>query len=207
MIVQKLTVASQDVISTAGSFLNTNMVGTVGAFGMASPPTGWIICEGQTLNSVTNTAYARLYSSIGTLYGGSGATAFSLPDYRGKFLRSWSNGAATDPDRASRTNSGGGTTGDNVGTNQAQQSQDLYSTIRGSNDGGPDKNLQLNQGPVFGSDNTWASMTVSHFNGYRHTHQTGAWNYHTMPMWNRWFSGQGTQVQPINKYVMYCIKY
>lgn len=41
-----------------------------------------------------------------------------LPETRGKFLRGWANGSSNDPDRASRTDRGDGTTGDYVGTNQ-----------------------------------------------------------------------------------------
>lgn len=43
---------------------------------------------------------------------------FLLPDDRGRFIRAWDNGAGVDPDAASRTDRGDGTTGDNVGTLQ-----------------------------------------------------------------------------------------
>jgi len=50
---------------------------------------------------------------------GDGSTTFNLPDYRGQFLRGWDNSAGTDPDAASRTDAGdGSTTGDHVGTQQ-----------------------------------------------------------------------------------------
>ena len=53
-------------------------------------------------------------------YGvGDGSNTFNLPSLRGKFLRGWANGSANDPDRATRTDRGDGTTGDNVGTQQA----------------------------------------------------------------------------------------
>jgi hypothetical protein len=56
------------------------------------------------------------------MYGsGDGSTTFNLPDYRGYFLRGWNNGAAIDPDAASRTNRGDGTTGDYVGTKESDQ--------------------------------------------------------------------------------------
>ena len=47
----------------------------------------------------------------------------SMQNLRGEFIRGWSNGSSNDPDRASRTNSGDGTTGDNVGTKQADAFQ------------------------------------------------------------------------------------
>ena len=45
---------------------------------VASIPTGWLECKGQ---SVSRTTYADLYAAIGTAFGGSGST-FNLPDYR-----------------------------------------------------------------------------------------------------------------------------
>jgi microcystin-dependent protein len=56
------------------------------------------------------------------MYGaGDGSTTFSLPNYKGYFLRGWDNGAGMDPDAATRTDRGDGTTGDNVGTKQADK--------------------------------------------------------------------------------------
>lgn len=55
---------------------------------------------------------------------GSGLNAYTsvkLPDWRGKFPRAWANGSTNDPDRTSRTDRGDGTTGDYVGTNQADE--------------------------------------------------------------------------------------
>lgn len=41
-----------------------------------TPPAGWLRCDGQSLSS---SAYPRLFSLLGTKYGGSGST-FNLPD-------------------------------------------------------------------------------------------------------------------------------
>jgi microcystin-dependent protein len=72
--------------------------------------------------AVSRSTYSTLFSAIGTLYGtGDGSTTFNLPDYRGYFLRGWDNGAGNDTGSSARTNAGGGTTGDNVGTKQADQ--------------------------------------------------------------------------------------
>jgi len=62
-----------------------------------------------------------LFAVIGVTYGNVDANTFNIPDYRGEFLRGWDHGAANEPDRASRTNRGDGTTGDNIGTKQASQ--------------------------------------------------------------------------------------
>ena len=40
---------------------------------------GWFVCEGQTLPI---SQYDRLFSLIGTTYGGDGRTTFKLPDMR-----------------------------------------------------------------------------------------------------------------------------
>jgi microcystin-dependent protein len=50
----------------------------------SSAPSGYLLCDGQSLDSVTNTEYAPLYGVIGTTYGGSGASAFSVPNLKGK---------------------------------------------------------------------------------------------------------------------------
>jgi microcystin-dependent protein len=72
--------------------------------------------------AVSRSTYSTYFSLVSTLYGvGNGSTTFNIPDYRGTFLRGWDHAAGNDPDAASRTNSGGGTTGDNVGTKQTSQ--------------------------------------------------------------------------------------
>ena len=82
----------------------------------ATSPTGWLECDGS---AVSRTTYAKLFALIGETYGnGDGSTTFNLPDMRGEFPRGWDNGAGNDPDAASRTDRGDGTTGDNVGTKQ-----------------------------------------------------------------------------------------
>lgn len=90
--------------------------GAVMPFAMATPPSGWLECNGA---AVSRTTYATLFAAISTVYGvGNGSTTFNLPDLRGEFVRGWDHGAGNDPDAATRTNSGGGSTGDNVGTKQ-----------------------------------------------------------------------------------------
>ena len=86
---------------------------------IATPPSGFLSCDGS---AIPRTTYAALFAVIGTTYGaGDGSTTFNLPDRRGEFVRGWDNGAGRDPDRASRTDRGDGTTGDNVGSKQSDQ--------------------------------------------------------------------------------------
>jgi hypothetical protein len=117
------------------------------------------------------------------------------------FLRSWSNGGTNDNQSAARTG------GDNVGSSRTDKGQDEYQQLRGARNGGPAVSLQLDQGPIYGGSTSYASMTVSHFNGYRHTHNTTAWNYHQLPTFGKIQQGQGSEVRPINANVMYCIKF
>ena len=51
-------------------------------FAGASPPAGWLICDGTVVSRAT---YPNLFTAIGILYGaGDGSTTFGLPDTRGK---------------------------------------------------------------------------------------------------------------------------
>ncbi len=92
--------------------------GTVKAWPTDSVPTGYLECDGSAVSRAT---YPNLFGEIAEIYGvGDGSTTFNLPDYRGEFLRGYDNSSGTDPDAATRTDSGDGTTtGDNVGTKQA----------------------------------------------------------------------------------------
>ena len=72
--------------------------------------------EGQ---AISRTTYADLFALFGIIYGlGDGSTTFNLPDLRGMFLRVRDNLAGIDPDAATRSDRGDGTTGDAVGTRQ-----------------------------------------------------------------------------------------
>lgn len=72
--------------------------GAVQAFAMATPPTGWLACNGQ---EVSRESYPVLFERVGTEYGaGDGATTFNLPDLRGEFIRGWDDGRGVDAGRA-----------------------------------------------------------------------------------------------------------
>ncbi len=65
--------------------------------------------------------YTRLESWLNGRFGRGANSRSYLPELRGRFLRVWAHGSTQDPDRATRTNRGDGTTGDKVGTLQANQ--------------------------------------------------------------------------------------
>lgn len=59
------------------------MTGTMAMWPAASPPGGWLICDGS---AVSRTGYAALFAIISTTFGiGDGSSTFNLPDMRGRF--------------------------------------------------------------------------------------------------------------------------
>lgn len=63
--------------------LGTNPAGSVQAFAGSSAPSGWVLCDGATYDG-TQQAYTALWGVIGTTYGGTGQSAFKVPDARGR---------------------------------------------------------------------------------------------------------------------------
>lgn len=58
--------------------------GAIMPWSVASPPTGWLICNGAAVSRAT---YAALFAVIGTGYGvGDGSTTFNLPDLQGRVI-------------------------------------------------------------------------------------------------------------------------
>ena len=96
--------------------------GLVVAYAGATPPAGWLLCDGR---QVSRTTYAALYAAIGSAHGsGDGTSTFNLPDYRGRFLRGVDGGVARDPNRSTRTAANpGGNTGDAVGSVQGDSTK------------------------------------------------------------------------------------
>ncbi|MDQ7987292.1 tail fiber protein [Pseudomonas sp. G34] len=69
---------------------NSTPKGTVAHFAMSSPPAGWLKANGAAVSRAT---YSDLFAAIGTTFGaGNGSSTFNLPDLRGEFIRSWSDG-------------------------------------------------------------------------------------------------------------------
>lgn len=85
---------------------------------LADIPSNYAYPIGQSLSRTT---YEDLFALLGTKYGSDDSSTFKLPDLRGRFERNVDGGEGNDPDAASRTDRGDGTTGDNVGTLQADQ--------------------------------------------------------------------------------------
>ncbi|AXS39328.1 tail fiber protein [Breoghania sp. L-A4] len=74
---------SLSVLATAPALAQTPYIGQVETFSFDFCPEGWMQANGQLL-AVSNPNYQKLFSLIGTLYGGDGTTVFALPDLRGR---------------------------------------------------------------------------------------------------------------------------
>jgi microcystin-dependent protein len=75
-------------------------LGTINAFGGATAPEGWLLCQGQALS---RTDYKDLFDVIGTNFGsGDGSTTFNLPDMRGKVGVGY-NGSETEFNAVGKT--------------------------------------------------------------------------------------------------------
>jgi microcystin-dependent protein len=99
----------------------------------SAAPSGFLECDGSSLATAS---YPSLFAILGYTYGGSGAN-FNIPDLRGEFPRGWSHSSGNDPDAASRTDRGDGTTGDAIGTKQADEFESHTHDIQtGDYDGG-----------------------------------------------------------------------
>ena len=73
-------------------------VGTIITSARATTPDGFLLCNGA---AISRTAYADLFSAIGTAYGaGDGSSSFNIPDLRGEFIRGADNGRGVDGGRA-----------------------------------------------------------------------------------------------------------
>lgn len=81
-------------VSLAGAAVTTP-TGALHAYGAATAPSGWLLCDGA---AVSRTTYADLFAAIGTNYGaGDGSTTFNVPDMRGRLPAGYAaSGGHTD---------------------------------------------------------------------------------------------------------------
>jgi len=116
-------------------------VGTVIATARPSAPTGYLLCEGQ---SVSRTKYSTLFGAIGTTYGkGDGSTTFNVPDLRGRVPVGVDAGA-------NRLTSGGGGSGPNaLGNAGGDQHMPFHTHDAGSMGTTPNGNFHRHSIPGF----------------------------------------------------------
>lgn len=82
------TVNNQTLLGGGNVEIGDNSpTGTMISFGGATPPSGYLKCDGA---KISRTTYAKLFAVIGTKYGkGDGSTTFNLPDFSGaRFVNS-----------------------------------------------------------------------------------------------------------------------
>lgn len=79
----RLTTASGGATSATNPIIDAaNVRGAIVMWPTATPPTGWLLCDGS---AVSRTTYAALFAIISTTYGvGNGSTTFNLPDLQGR---------------------------------------------------------------------------------------------------------------------------
>lgn len=88
--------ATKGYVDTVAASVPGNPTGTVITFAGSSPPAGYLECNGQ---AVSKSTYATLFAVIGSTYGPSNETTFTLPDLRGEFVRGWDHGRGIDSGR------------------------------------------------------------------------------------------------------------
>ena len=107
-----------------------NPAGSIIMYGAATPPTGYLLCDGS---AVSRSTYADLFTAIGTTWGaGDGSSTFALPDLEGAFLRGTGTGTINSRSKA----------GPSVGSFQEDELQahaHKISGFTGSGSGGSDK--------------------------------------------------------------------
>lgn len=108
--------------------VDTTPVGSLQIYAGSTAPTGWLLSFGQALS---RTAYAGLFTVIGTTYGvGDGSTTFNLPDLRGRVPAGVDNMGGS---AASRLTSGGaGITGTTLGAVGGTETHTLTSAQSGA---------------------------------------------------------------------------
>ena len=122
------TAAASDIITAVGHGLSASDVIEV-TTSAADLPDGLTIGTKYYVKYLTTDTFSVSLTAGGAdvdiLDTGTGTHSFhsdlKVPDFRGEFLRGWDNGRSVDPDKASRTDRGDGTTGDVVGSKQGHQ--------------------------------------------------------------------------------------
>lgn len=74
--------ATIEAIIAAAIGAATTPPGVIQAYGGASAPSGWVLCDGA---AVSRTTYAALFAVLGTSYGaGNGSTTFNVPNLQSR---------------------------------------------------------------------------------------------------------------------------
>jgi microcystin-dependent protein len=85
---EKTTVATTPL--AIADFVNTLVppAGTIAMYGGTEDPTGWLICNGRSLDATGTEGlkYTKLFDAIGVRFGGSSNSDFSIPNLDGRVI-------------------------------------------------------------------------------------------------------------------------
>lgn len=123
----------------------------------STPPTGWLLCYGQSLSTTT---YANLFAAIGYTHGGSGGS-FNLPDLRGRVIAGKDNMGGTSANRL--TTAGSGVNGDVLGTSGGEETHLLNIN-----------EMPLHGHPWWSSSTTQTSLNSDANGGFVHSNSSDA---------------------------------
>ncbi|MEP3246263.1 MAG: phage tail protein [Sneathiella sp.] len=79
-----------------GGIGGSSFTGMIGHFATTAAPSGWLKADGSYVDKDT---YSALHGIVGITYGPLVGNTFKLPDLRGEFIRSWSDGHTVDSGR------------------------------------------------------------------------------------------------------------
>jgi microcystin-dependent protein len=201
------TLDASEVASTSYVCNGSVPTGTVVAFAGTTVPPGWLLCNGQL---VSRTQFSALFTAIGILHGpGDGINTFTVPDYRGRFLRGVDGTANRDPDHGTRTVpvAGASGVGNAVGSVQGSatarpvvtafttDTQGAHTHVNGSFN----RLLQLSNGT--NTTTTGTDVTASEPDILNSAPEVSAGSHaHTV------VGGGDSETRPLNVYVNYLIK-
>jgi microcystin-dependent protein len=166
--------------------------GTIVMYAANSAPSGWLECNGA---SIDRTTYAALFAAIGTTFGSVSGTVFNVPDLRGHFVRGWDNSRGVDSARA-------------FGSSQAYQvgphTHTASSTGSTSSDGSHTHALGFEVG--FAGFSGVPQITEDSSNGVGDVTGSAGAHTHTLSISTTVNSNGGTESRPVNTALMYIIK-
>ena len=170
--------------------------GAVFCIAVASVPSGYLECNGQ---SVSRTTFAALFAVIGTQYGASNSSTFKVPDLRGEFIRGFDNGRGVDSGRS-------------VASSQSHQHPQHNHAVSASSsssvtDPGHTHTMNMNQGNIISSggafglkDSGTATRINSNSTGISVSTST------SISQSNRGGTSNSSETRPRNIAMMYVIK-
>ena len=168
-------------------------IGTILPFIGESAPDGYLICNGQTLDGVSDERFYKLYDVIETKFGGTSRANYQVPDLNGYFLRG-----------ASSPTSVGTFQSDATAVNGLSQ----YTTRNGAHKHANGDRVHENDkdryhyGTTYLGSNVRAHINTSDSTGTRYLAWTSRSDTH-----NHSISSTDEETRPKNMSVNYIIKY